>query len=286
LIIGCGGGGSSGGGGNPPTVTPQIAAGSNHSLALDNDGNVYATGYNFYGQLGFAEGNTTNSQKFEAVPSLNGINVKAIVAGDIHSLALRSDGKLYAAGFNGDGELGFAEGNTTNSQKFEAVASLNGITIKAIDAGKYHSLALRSDGKLYATGYNNSGQLGFAEGNTTDSRKFELVPSLNGITIKAIAAGNLHSLALTDDGNVYATGYNYYGNLGFGEGNTTNSQKFELVPSLNGISIEAIAAGAFHSLALTSDDKLYATGKNDVGRLGFGEGNTTDSEVFTPAAPF
>jgi len=252
----------------------SVVSGSDHSLALTSDGKVYAWGSNANGQLG--NGATTNSLVPVAVTdagALAGKTVTAIAAGNGYSLALTSDGKVYAWGSNANGQLG--NGTTTTSLVPVAVTDtgvLAGKTVTAIAAGNGYSLALTSDGKVYAWGYNAIGQLG--NGATTTS----LVPVavtatgvLAGKTVTAIAARDGHSLALASDGKVYAWGSNSFGQLG---NNTTTTSSVPVAVTATGVlagkTVTAISAGNYHSLALTSDGKVYAWGYNYYGQLGNG----------------
>ena len=90
------------------------------------------------------------------------------------------------------------------------VSGLTGVV--AIAAGGYHSLALKSDGTVWAWGCNDCGQLG--DGSTTNRLTPVPVSGLTGVV--AIAGGDYHSLALKSDGTVWAWGYNGYGQLGDG----------------------------------------------------------------------
>jgi alpha-tubulin suppressor-like RCC1 family protein len=136
-----------------------IAAGRHHSIVLANGGKVYATGLNSRGQLGLGDyGIETNRDTFTEVSDLNGKNITALAAGSLHSLALGSDGKVYATGKNEYGQLGLGDKISRNT--FTLVPSLNDKNITAIATRYVHSLALGSDGKVYATGNNLNGQLG------------------------------------------------------------------------------------------------------------------------------
>jgi alpha-tubulin suppressor-like RCC1 family protein len=294
-----------------------IAAGRYHSLAFDNDGKVYATGQNRYGQLGLGDSEYgIGRDELTEVSSLSGKKITAIAAGGEHSLALDKDGKVYAAGYNYNGQLGLGDSREgTNRAFFTEVSSLSGKKIIAIAAGASHSLAMTSDGKVYAAGYNHYGQLGL--GDTIDRARFTEVSSLSGKKITAIAAGGEHSLALAKDGKVYkadgvfyevtlpdgadiaaiaaggghflaldidgtvyARGYNKYGQLGLGDsGEGTYRNQFTEVSSLSGKKIIAIFAGDEHSFAIAKDGKAYATGRNQYSQLGFGDAN--DRNVFT-----
>jgi len=232
-------------------AAPMAAAGGNHSLTLKIDGTVWAWGVNSVGQLG--NGTTTSSNTPVQVSGLT--VVAAIAAGGNHSLALKNDGTVWTWGHNVFGQLG--NGTTTSSNT--PVQVLTGA--KAIAAGYNHSLALKDDGTVWAWGYNLYGQLGDG---TTTTNSITPVQVLNITGAKAIAAGGNHSLALKDDGTVWAWGYNLYGQLGDG----LNSNRTTPVQVLTGAN--AIAAGFSHSLALKDDGTVWAWGANNTGQLGDG----------------
>ena len=118
-----------------------------------------------------------------------------------------------------------------------------------------------------AWGQNGNGQLG--DGTTTDRNTPVTVNNLSGV--KTLASGWDHSLALKEDGTVWAWGNNSYGQLG--NGTTTDSHTPVQVSNLSGV--KAIAAGYYHSLALKTDGTVSAWGDNYYGQLG--NGSTTSS---------
>ncbi|MGP8052460.1 MAG: RCC1 domain-containing protein [Limisphaerales bacterium] len=250
------------------TVT-NIAQGSSsyHSLFLKSDGSLWAMGQNTSGQLGDGTSNwyynCTNKPE-EIVAS----NVVAIAAGVDHSLVLKSDGSLWAMGYNIFGQLGDGTNNGTNRPE-EIVAS----DVTAIAAGYQFSLFLKSDGSLWGMGWNGFGQLGDGTFNDTNQPE-EIVAS--GVT--AIAAGDQHSLFLKSDGSLWAMGCNVLGQLGDGSGNYMTNQPEEIVAG----GVMAIAAGGgsyngyAHSLFLKSDGSLWAMGNNSSGQLGDGTYNDTN----------
>ncbi|EPR11514.1 S8 family serine peptidase [Ruminiclostridium papyrosolvens] len=235
----------------------KVAAGGMHSLALSLDGTVWAFGLNTYGQLG--DGTTTNRTSPVQVIGLNGI--KEIEIGQHHSLALKNDGTVWTWGLNGCGQLG--DGTTIDRTSPVKVNGLSGIT--AIAAGNSHSLALKNDGTVWAWGENYKGQLGDGRGRDfPQSLTVVQVAGLRGIT--AIAAGGTHSLALKNDGTVWAWGDNYYGQLGIGT--TETSYGPMQVSSLSGVS--SIAAGGSHSIALKNDGTVWTWGLNKDFQIGDG----------------
>jgi alpha-tubulin suppressor-like RCC1 family protein len=258
-----------------------IAAGWSHTLFLRSDGKVFACGYNAQGQLG--DGTTTQQNTPIAISTTNigtSLPITAIAAGDLHSLFLRSDGKVFACGYNAFCQLG--NGTTTDSSTPIAISTTNigtSLPITAISAGYYHSFFLRSDGKVFACGRNDFGQLG--DGTTTNNSTPIAILTTNigtSLPIIAIAAGYLHSLFLRSDGKVFACGRNGSGQLG--DGTTThNSTPIAILTTNIGTSlpITAIAGGELHSLFLRSDGKVFACGSNGSGQLG--DGTTTNKST-------
>ncbi|HHM04491.1 MAG TPA: hypothetical protein ENJ19_01950, partial [Gammaproteobacteria bacterium] len=134
---------------NPVTA---VAAGEEHTLALDEAGLVWSWGDNSYGQLG--DGTTAPRHSPMLVAGLG--PAVAVAAGARHSLALTAEGRVWSWGSNEYGQLG--DGSTTSRSTPQAIAGLSDVV--EIGAGRYHSLARTRDGRLWTWGANFSGQLG------------------------------------------------------------------------------------------------------------------------------
>ena len=247
----------------------SVATGYGHSVALTRDGMVWAWGDNEFGQLG--NGTTTDSRIPVRVSGLSG--VIAIAAGGYHSIALKSDGTVWTWGQNWDGQLGSGAW-TDNSLIPVQVSGLTGVV--EIAAGGYYSLALKSDGTLWAWGDNEFGQLG--NNDTTDNNIPVQVSGLTGVI--TISAGDHHSVALKSNGTVWTWGKNWLGQLGSG---TLNDS---LIPvPVSGLSrVIAIAAGSAHTLALKSDGTVWAWGDNGYGQLGNGTTSYDPNPVPVPVS--
>jgi alpha-tubulin suppressor-like RCC1 family protein len=233
-----------------------VAAGGGHSLALLENGTVWAWGANGSGQLG--NGTTTGSDVPVAVSELKGVT--AIAAGGTHSLALLSNGTVVAWGNNSFGQLG--NGTTKESNVPVAVSGLE--KVKAISAGNSFSEAMLENGTVMAWGDNQEGQLG--NGTKESSHVPVAVSKLTGVT--AISAGGNHSLALLGaSGKVMAWGENSFGELGNGK-----TEASAVPVAVVGLSerVNTIAAGGEHSLALLSNTTVVAWGENNDGQLGNG----------------
>jgi alpha-tubulin suppressor-like RCC1 family protein len=246
-----------------------ISAGFKHSLALKADGTVWAWGDNYYGQLG--AGNNKNPTA--GVQQVSGLTmVTAVAAGTLHSLALRSDGTVWAWGFNNFGQLG--TGNTTDSHAPVQVNGLSGIV--GIAGGVYFSLALKCDGTVWAWGYNRDGELG--NGNNAQSWVPQRVYNLRNVT--AISSGDGFGLALESDGTVFTWGDNGYGQLG--NGTMLASNLPVQVSGLTGVKSIAASSNSFHALAVKTDGSLWSWGDNHYGQLG--DSTTADKSTPTQVA--
>jgi uncharacterized repeat protein (TIGR01451 family) len=167
-----------------------IAGGGAHSLALRSDGTVWAWGQGTRGQLG--NGGQPQTGLPVQVAGLTG--VIGIAAGGYHSLAVRADGTVWAWGNNEFCQLG-AGGTPCRGHGLvpAQVVNLTGITAVAASGSiGYHSLAIKSDGTVWAWGYNSAGQLG--DGTAINRSTPVQVSGLSDVT--AIATGSQHSLAI------------------------------------------------------------------------------------------
>jgi alpha-tubulin suppressor-like RCC1 family protein len=150
--------------GNPFTNVVAIATGWGHTVYLKDNKEVWASGYNAYGQLGDGGDDTLNARHYPVqVTDIDNIpltNIVSISAGDYHTVYLKSDGTVWAAGRNHFGQLGDGTGGnlgTTTEQKNPVEVLISDVV--GISAGGQHTVYLKSDGTVWATGYNGDGQL-------------------------------------------------------------------------------------------------------------------------------
>jgi alpha-tubulin suppressor-like RCC1 family protein len=223
-----------------PTLTPSATP------ILVNA--LYAWGSNDYGQFGI---NNTTPWQSSTPLFVNSIGYSDISNGDKHTLALRSNGDLYAWGDNTYGQLG------DNSQSTKIAPVFIGSGYSAISAGIYSSFGLKTNGDLYSWGDNDYSNLG------TGDKNIRITPTFIGSGYSAISAGSTHSLALKNNGDLYAWGDNGQAQLA----RPANSAQLS-IPTLIGSGYSAISAGESYSLALKTNGDLYGWGLNGVGQLG------------------
>ena len=205
---------------NPGQTLHAVQASLNWSfvMALDADGNVYTWGYNTNGQLGNGTSDSTNYASNPARLPNQSFQAIQISAGSWNALAIDSNGNTWTWGYNGYGQLG--DGSTSDKYKPQTVQNPTNTSqnLKAaqISAGVNHSLVVGRDGSLWAWGWNSNGQLGI--GSTVNQNKPATIkdPANKAQTFKAVrsSVGQLHSLAIRQDGNLWAWGDNQYGQLG------------------------------------------------------------------------
>lgn len=243
----------------------QVVQGQLFGAALLADGTVDTWGYDGDGELG----NGTITQGYRGVPApVPGLTgVVQLAAGYEHVLALKSDGTVWAWGYNAFRELG--DGTQTDRATPIEVPGLTGIV--QVSASFYDSMALGSDGSVWAWGHNGFGELG--DGTTTNRATPVRLTGLAGVA--QISAGYEHGLAVKSDGTVWAWGNNAFGQLGLG--NTTNHAAPVQVPGLTGVT--QVSAGATHSLAIAGpngSDSVWAWGDDTDSALG--DGATTEQK--------
>ena len=185
-----------------------------------------------------------------------------VSAGASQSLALRSDGTVWAWGRNDAGQVG----NGTISPAQDTPVQVTGLTgVTKVSAGFRFSLALRSDGTVRAWGANQLGQLG--NGTTVNSSVPVKVTGLSKVT--AISAGADSSLAARPGAtttSVLAWGGNSSGQLG--DGTLTNRTTPKLVSGINTPFIAGLAAGVDYATVLGTDGSVWGWGNDRSGQLG------------------
>lgn len=250
---------------NPSLQTnPGIFSGLFHSIALKQTGALWAWGSNHTSQLG----DGTLVKRTSPVRIGNASKHWAVVSpGGEHTMALKSDGTLWAWGYNYHGQLG--DGTTVRRSYPIGIGKHH--QWKAVDSGFSHTVAVQSNGTLWTWGLNKYGQLG--DGSFINRRQPVQIGD-NGDWV-AVAAGNDHSLALKSNGTIWAWGNNKYGQLG-NENLVVQSSPVQVGQDSNW---RSIFAGEFHNYGIKVDGTLWAWGLNKLGQLGNGATNNAVAPI-------
>jgi alpha-tubulin suppressor-like RCC1 family protein len=243
-----------------------VASGNFHNCVVTTVGGIKCWGLNANGQLG----DGTNIERHTPI-FVDGLTagMATVAGGGDHSCAVSENGRIECWGWNANGQLG--DGTTTERHTPEIV---DGFTRGAADvaAGYTHTCALTRAGAVKCWGWNGHGQLG--DGTLTERHTpISVIPR----GIKAIAAGAHHTCALTNAGAVKCWGNNDSGQLG--DGTRRDRRSPISVPGLTH-GVKAIAAGSFHTCAITGQGGVKCWGWNDFGQIGDGTLTERRSPVF------
>ncbi len=289
---------------------------SESSYVIDQSGQLWAWGDNFYGQLGV--GDRTNRNTPTLVPLPEGAGKWVLVAGGANfAIAVADSDKLYTWGLNDKGQIG----NGTSDGLYAVPTRIQNppytTTWKWGSAGAAHCEALTTDGRLYAWGNNTQGELGV--GTTEYIITPQEVQFPTGITAWAdVAAGPGYTMIITPDGLLYACGMDSLSNFEPREGpvlaaldpfravsplpclaasyklDTRIDEYYFAGPAYNEYYVSpsggspdimaAVADGGYHALLLTVSGTLVSAGDNTYGQLGVGSyANVPNGSVRFPS---
>ncbi len=250
------------------TVTPTALTAATSSITVSGTAVVsgvasgpvaLAVGFDTVSVLVTAETEITKNYSV-VVKRLSGRVVSKVSAGSNHTLFLFTDGTLWAAGFNGDQNM--PDGMLGTGDSIRHVIPIQIMKdVSNMSAGNMHSLILKKDGTLWATGRNDVGALG--DGTTIN--RYTPVQIMSNVS--NMVAGSEITLILKTDATLWATGRNVEGALGNGTPITP------LTPFQMMSDVANMAAGLRHTLILKKDGTLWGTGRNSEGQLG--DGTTT-----------
>ena len=244
-----------------------ISAGAAHTIAIKIDGSLWAWGGNNNGQLG----DSTNTDRNSPVQIGTATNWASISAGNSHTIAIKADGSLWAWGWNTYGQLGDGTYGSQTANKNSPLQIGTATNWASISAGETHTIAIKTDGTLWAWGSNSNGQLG--DGSSTSKFSPTQIGSANNWA--RIDAGVFHTIAIKTDGSLWAWGNNNYGQVGDG----TTNERYSPVQIGTATNWTSISAGYQHTIAIKTDGSLWAWGYNNWGQLGDGTHGSTANKL-------
>jgi alpha-tubulin suppressor-like RCC1 family protein len=274
------------------TIILSVSCGHTHSMAITITRRVLAWGSNKSFQLGLGPKAPNVIYIPTVIPDF--YDVAQISCGSEHTVAVTTNDQVYSWGEGEGGLLGHGDTKTQKSPKM--VESLKKLQIQSIVCGGLHTIVLSRQGQLYTWGRAEGGQLGLPYDQLVhDTEKGELyLPTpkrikgiIEGVFITQVACGDAHSLALSQNGQVYGWGYTSSGQLGLGISGENSDPSMRcikepvLIEKLANIKITDIYAGYTFSIFINDKKEPYACGLNDYSQLGIEKTvmNVTESKM-------
>jgi alpha-tubulin suppressor-like RCC1 family protein len=276
---------------NPAVGNNTISAGIDSVVAIGTDGSLWAWGSNSHGQLGdgtrTGEVRTAHNTPFRIGTDTNW---ESVSTGSSHTVAIKTDGSLWAWGNNSSGQLG--DGTTTTRLSPTRIGM--DINWKSVTTGSSHTVAIKTDGSLWAWGDNSRGQL--SDGTTTSRLTPTRIGTDNNWT--SISTGHGYTAALKTDGSLWLLGAMVRGRpspilqvgadtnwanasvgaLGIMAISTDGSLWLVFGPNPGQIERDTnwayVSVGSYHNVAIRTDGSLWTWGQNWFGSLGDGSSTT------------
>jgi alpha-tubulin suppressor-like RCC1 family protein len=238
----------------------SVATGQNASYGISNDGTLWSWGGNAQGQLGV--NHRSDAQTPIQIGALT--NWLSATAGNLYAAAIKTDGTLWAWGTNGAGQLGL--GNTSSYSSPVQMGSFTGWT--QISAGGSTTAGITGSNQLLVWGSGGAGQLG----NSTTSNSSSPVQVGSSLVWQQVSVAWNGGVigAIKNDGTLWMWGDNTDGQVGNGSTGNKYSSPIQVGALTNW---KYVSCGSNHTVALKTDNTIWAWGGNVNGQLG--NGNTT-----------
>ncbi|MCL2377286.1 MAG: hypothetical protein FWC76_07830 [Defluviitaleaceae bacterium] len=241
-----------------------VSVGRSHTMAIKTDGTLWGWGRNNYGQLG--DGTTEDS----AVPVRIIDDVTAVSVGHYHTVAIRGDGNLWVWGDNNFGQLG----DGTLDGSLLPIMSMEGVA--HVSTGSGNPMVITNDGALWGWGVNSTGQLGDGTaGSATNAINMNIshepVRIMDGVVAVNATVGL--TAVIREDGTLWMWGVNTDGQVGNNRADIIHINAIMVAspnPTMIMEDIVAVSPGIGHTMAMTTDGRLWAWGRNNHGQLGDG----------------
>eukprot|EP01116_Phalansterium_solitarium_P018381 TRINITY_DN4848_c0_g1_i4.p1 TRINITY_DN4848_c0_g1~~TRINITY_DN4848_c0_g1_i4.p1 ORF type:complete len:331 (-),score=67.22 TRINITY_DN4848_c0_g1_i4:64-1056(-) len=241
----------------------QSASCGYFTILLDSNGTAYGMGMNDQGQLGIGYTKLAVSVPTRVLV-VDASPIVKVATGYEHSLFLHASGLVYAAGSNRFGQLGLGYVGTAVVFPDPVVVVIpSGTVLVDIAAGLYHNIALDNQGRIWAWGYNQRGQLGLPL-NPDPFAGFQRVPSPTVVPTSfrpaSVSAAEQQSAILDVDGRVWMCGSNLWGQLGQGYKNQTSCGCLSTFTLFGGETLASTRVALVHA---ADDYTLVVTGACD-----------------------
>jgi alpha-tubulin suppressor-like RCC1 family protein len=235
----------------------QVEAGSAHTCAVKRDGTLFCWGAGDY--------NRTNDDSPTPMQITSATDWEQVSAGYQHTCATKTSGELFCWGENQDGQLG---NRSTSNSLIPVQESIASTDWKQVEAGQWHTCAVKTDGQLLCWGNNEYGQLG--DGSTLKST-IPVQKSTAATDWVQVSTGSVHTCAVKADGQLFCWGDGGSGALGDG---LISPSAEPVQESTAATDWTQVSAGWLHTCAIKNNVRLFCWGANQYGQLG--DGTTSD----------
>jgi alpha-tubulin suppressor-like RCC1 family protein len=281
----------------------QVSAGGAHTCALLDNGRVRCWGLDDVGQLGYGKSDYVGERKVLVPSNAGDVNVSGVLdvvqisAGWMHTCALLEDGSVRCWGRGSLGRLGYGSSETAGNHPANVPSDLGNVPISAthravqVSAGNTHTCALLSNGKVRCWGNGGGGRLGYGTSENVGDTQSSIPAIVGDVMVSPtaavvhVSAGQSHSCALLDDGNVRCWGFGANGRLGYGNSLNVGDSNSSLPWSVGDISVSSenevvqIFAGGYHTCALLNNGKVRCWGYGEFGQLGYGSAASVGDSI-------
>ncbi|XVE62554.1 hypothetical protein DITRI_Ditri06bG0127100 [Diplodiscus trichospermus] len=221
-----------------------IAAAKHHTVVATEGGEVFTWGSNREGQLGYTSVDTQPTPR--RVSSLRS-RIVAVAAANKHTAVVSASGEVFTWGCNREGQLGYGTSNSASNYTPRIVEYLKGKVFIGVATAKYHTIVLGADGEVYTWGHRlvTPRRVVIARNlkkSGSTPMKFHRVERLH---VVAIAAGMVHSMAMTEDGALF-----YWVS-------SDPDLRCQQLYSLCGKKMVSISAGKYWAAAATATGDVY-----------------------------
>ena len=214
---------------------------------LFREGNLWVWGNGLNGKLG--NGQTTD-RSTPVTTFAGGTNWKQVSFGPQHTMAIKTDGTLWAWGSGGNVAGGLLGTNDAITRSTPVTTFAGGNNWKQVSAGGNHTAAIKTDGTLWTWGNGGSARLGNA---STTNVSTPVTTFAGGNNWKQVSAGSQHTAAIKTDGTLWTWGLGTSGQHGT---NDVTNKSTPVTTFAGGNNWKQVSAGGNHTAALTYDDPV------------------------------
>ena len=226
-------------------------------MVLMTNKTIWGTGLNQFGQLGL--GDTSDRNTLTRITSdISGCTPLSISCGDSHTMVLMTNGTIWGTGLNDNGQLGLGD-NSNRNTLIRITSNISGCRPLSISCGANHTMVLMTNGTIWGTGLNGTGQLGLGDLNNRNTLT-QITSDISGCTPLSISCGTFHTMVLMQGGTIWGTGFNGNGQLGLGDITFKNTLT-RLSSDISGCTPLSISCGSDHTMVLMTNNTIWGTGQ-------------------------